>query len=473
MTQYIKSETGLFLPPSAQSRSRGLTGAIGVSGTELNSGFIREIEINPKLRGKTKYRTYSNILSNTSIVAAGTRYFLNLVAKAGWKANPANDTPQAREMADRVMEIIEDMDTAWHRVVRRGAMSRFYGFSIQEWIAKRRPDNTFGFQDVAPRPQITIDRWDCDARTGQVNGVVQKAPNSGQDIYIPRNRLVYIVDDSLNDSPEGLGLFRHLVDTVNRLKAFEKFEGLGFENDLSGTPVARGPLSELQAMVERGDISDTQKAAIEQPLRNWINNHRKGDRQGLLIDSSPYFGRDDAETPSSKNQWDVELLQSNSRTQNYIHQAIERLNREAARVIGVEHLLLGGDSRGSLALSKDKSDNFFLIIDSTLSELETSFQRDLINRLWEINGWDPELRPKLSAESVKFRDVEQITAVLRDMALAGVILDPNDPAINEIRDLIGLSPRAHVDKETESELEEMSLITRGANQDRDNGNSDD
>jgi len=40
---------------------------------------------------------------------------------------------------------------------------------------------------------------------------------------------------------------------------------------------------------------------------------------------------------------------------------------------------------------------------------------------------------------VTFRDAEKVAGVLRDMSTAGAVLDPDDPVINDVRDLLGVS----------------------------------
>ncbi len=135
--------------------------------------------------------------------------------------------------------------------------------------------------------------------------------------------------------------------------------------------------------------------------------------------------------------------------------AIERINREIARILGVEHLLLGGDGKGSLALSRDKTQSFGLIVDSTLTELEFVMKNDVARVIVVLNGWPEELTPKLKTEQVQYRDIEQITQALRDMADAGAPLMPGDPAIDEIRDLLGLSK---VPQEVMDSLLEAAMI---------------
>lgn len=414
------------------------TKTIGAGGTAIWGGFIQELEKDSSLTGIEKFKTYSYILVNTTIVGAGVRYFLNLLAKPSWKVEPADESPEAQEIADFIEDAMQDMETPWHRIVRRAAMYRFYGFSVQEWTAKRRPDGKIGMADIEPRAQITIERWGVD-ESGTVTGVVQRSPQTQNYISIPREKLIYVVDDSLNDSPEGLGLFRHIVKASKELERFELLEGWGFETDLRGVPVGRAPIGDLQRLVDNGTISSDVKAAIEKPIRDFIVNHIKGPKLGLLLDSEVYRADDEASRPSGTYKWDMSLLQSASTSQEAVASAISRKIEDIARVLGVENLLLGAGGKGSLALSRDKSHNFYLVVDSTLSDIRSSVKKDFVDTLMKLNGWPKELAPKLKTDAIQFRDIEQITGALRDMAQAGALLSQDDPAINEVRDLVGLS----------------------------------
>lgn len=415
------------------------TEAVGVGGTAIYGGHIATTEKDARLTGRQRYETFSNILTNVSIVAAGIRYFLNLVAKAGWRVEPADDSPKAKELADTVKNVMDNMERPWHRIVRRSAMYRFYGFSVQEWIAKRREDGLMGFEDIEPRPQITIERWDTEP-SGKVLGAVQRNPQTMDEHNIPREKLVYLVDDSLSDSPEGLGLLRHCVEPAHRLRRYEQLEGFGFEGDLRGIPIGRGPFTELAKMVKAGTISATQKTALELPLRQFIEQHVKNPQLGMLLDSQPWSTTDEKHSPSGLPQWAIELLDGGTYSLAEVHTAIVRVNTELARILGVEHLLLGADSAGgAFALSKDKSHNFGLIIDSTLKEIREQYQKDWLGPLWLLNGWPEELKPTLKTEQVAYRDIEQIASVLREMAQAGIVLDREDEAVLEVFDLLGLS----------------------------------
>ena len=414
------------------------TDTAGVPGTVIIGGYIQDDEKNAKLTGQEKYRTYSNLLVNVAIVGTGVRYFLNLVSKANWQVEPADESTQALEFAEKVENMMTDMVTPWHRVVRRASMYRFYGFSIQEWTAKKNDDGSITFLDIAPRPQITIDRWDTE-KDGTVIGVCQRSLTTFEEIYLPRSKLVYMVDDTLNDSPEGLGLFRHIVEPATRLVRYQQLEGFGFETDLRGIPVGRAPIAELDEQVRAGIIDVAKRTEILEPLTRFIKDHIKHPQLGLLLDSVTYESEDEASRPSNVQQWNIDLLKGGNSSQEPVAKTIERLIREIALILGIEGLLLGSNNVGSQALGVDKSQNLALIVDNTLKELTETFNADLIDPMWEMNGWPEDLKPSFKTDATQFRDIQQITGGLRDLALAGAVLDPDDPAINEVRTLLGLS----------------------------------
>ncbi len=412
---------------------------VGAPGVAIHGGFIFEGEKDSALTGQQKYLTYSDILANVTIVAAGVRFFLNLVAKAKWSAEPADDSEEAKRLADLVQNILYDMKTPWHRVVRRAALYKFYGFAILEWTAKIRDDGVIGFESIDNRSQRSIDRWDVD-QFGRVLGVVQVSPQDSRDIYLPRGKIVHLVDDSLHDSPEGLGLFRHLAKAAKRLERYELLEAWGYETDLRGIPIGRAPLSTLEEKVKNGDMSPEDAAATRRPVEGFIRSHNRTPALGMMLDSAPYKSDGEARTVSSTRQWDIELLKGEGSPHEEVAAAIERTMHEIARVLGVEHLLLGGNDRGSYALSADKSQAFSMIVESALIEIRDTFKADLLVPLFALNGWDPKLMPSFKTDQISYRSIQEVTAALKDLAAAGAPMAPEDPAIAEIYNQIGLTP---------------------------------
>ena len=416
----------------------------GVAGYQIYGGYLVRNEKNPKLVGQNRFVEAQEILSNISIIAASVRYFLNLVAKPQWKVEPADESSEAKAIAEFIDEVINSMETNWSRNVRRSGMYRYHGYGIQEWVAKKRDDGKIGLADIEVRPWNTIERWDIDPK-GNILGVEQHDRQTGGRYYIPRKKIIYFVDDLFTDNPEGQGWFRSLIEPADRMRAYLEIEQLGFQRDMSGIPIGRAPLQEMNAKIGKpkpggGVYTPEDIAAQITGLQNFIQMEVKKNNTSVLLDSATYkdTGADGSKT-TSVLKWGLDLLTGKSESMPEMGAAIERLTYEMARIMGTESILIGQSGGGSLALSRDKSQNLYLMVNSTVIDMAESFERDLIHPICQMNGFDEKLWPSLTAEDVAFRDVEAVAATLRDMATAGAVLSPEDPAIDDIRDMLGIS----------------------------------
>lgn len=459
--QQLPQQIGGSARMAAMSRGLGFNGTMprmrpattmGVSGISVYSGIVRTKEKSADWVGTKKWETIADLSVNVSIVAASVQYFLNMVAHPQWTVKPAieegeEDQPgkgkakrkEAEDLAAFVEEVIHDMTTPWQRIVRRAGMYRFNGFGIQEWIAKKRPDGKIGLLDVEPRPPFTIERWDIDD-DGTILGVWQRSPQTGQLIGLPRGKLVYIVDDTLTDQPDGLGVYRMMGETFNRLKQYLELEARAYERDMRGIPLGRAPISVINQMVNEGKLKKEEGEQMLLGLRNFITTQVRDKDTSLLMDSLPYENQTaDGLTIAGAMQWDVSLMSGGVSGLSEMANAIDRLQREMARIIGTEHLMMGDKGGGSRAMAADKSKNLYLIANSVLGNISDSMDHDLIEPLWILNGFDPELKPYFSTEDVAFKDVQEIATALGSMATAGAVLAPDDPAINDVRDLLGIS----------------------------------
>lgn len=426
----------------------------GVSGTPIYGGYVRSVDQNARVRGPQRFRLASEIATNVSIVSAGLRYFLNLVAKPEWTLEPADESDAAKQAADLMTNIIHDMATPWPRIIRRNGMYRYHGFGIAEWTAKKRPDGKIGFQDIEQRPQHTIWRWGTDNQ-GSITGVWQRDPQTGQELWLPRSKILYLVDDMLTDSPEGSGWFRDLAEPYNRLKRFQELETIGYERNLAGTPIGRVPYGEIKAAEDAGKITAAEGKAMIGAMEDFVDIQAKEPTTSLVLDSATYPNvTEGGPTVSAVAKWGVELLKGDMTGIEHLGVSIDRLVHDMARIIGIESLLVGEKGSGSLALSKSKTENLYVIVNSTLQDMASACDADVIETACALNGIPDELRPHLKTEDVAFTDVESIAAVLRDMAAAGATITPDDPAVNDLRDLCGIS---HTDPATAAKLSDLAL----------------
>ena len=139
----------------------------------------------------------------------------------------------------------------------------------------------FGLQDIQPRAQSTITQFDVNL-DGTVKGVVQESVLTGQEFYLPRRRIIYVVDNSLNDSPEGFGLLRHVIEPAKRLQDLQGKELLGFKHDLNGVPIVYLPLGEMQKATKNGQLAAEEVEQIQRQLANFIENHEHQTHLSLI-----------------------------------------------------------------------------------------------------------------------------------------------------------------------------------------------
>lgn len=415
----------------------------GVSGTPVWGGRVITRDKATQWQGQQRYTTISEMVSNISIVAASVHYFLNLLANPKWTVKPSDEhDAEAIELAAFVESVMHDMETPWPRIIRRAGMYRFYGFSVQEWTAKKRKDGRLGFHDVEVRPQHTIEEWYID-EAGTIRGMWQRSPQTGALLPLPREKVIYLVEDTLTDSPEGLGIFRHLLEPWIRLKQYLELEVRGFERDLRGIPVGRIPYTIINQAVKNGELTELEAKNMTEGLEEFVRLQVKQSDTGITLDSMPYESEAaDGRKVASALQWGLELMTGSGSGLMELAHAIDRTQREMARIIGTEMLMMG-DKTGNKATAQDKSHNLYLIANSVLDNIGFGFQKDFITPLWDLNGFPDEKKPTFIIEDVTFKDVEVMTRALKDMADAGASLSMQDPAINHIRDVAGI-PRIDV-----------------------------
>jgi hypothetical protein len=77
----------------------------------------------------------------------------------------------------------------------------------------------------------------------------------------------------------------------------------------------------------------------------------------------------------------------------------------------------------------------------------------LIGPIWRLNGLDDDMMPKLEPATPSFETIQEMTAGLRDLSIAGAMLLPNDPVVRDIYGRWGLPF-----EERENDDEDLSLI---------------
>ena len=421
--------------PLAKAKSSKPPGSDGIVSY---SGYLQTGE-RGALSGANKWLTYSNAI-NQAVVATGVRYFGNLLAGTKWTAV---ENPLGGEAAKRGAEIVRQglldapLTHPWSMVVRKASMYRILGFSIHAVGFGRRPDGLIAYTDIAHRPQHTIDKWIRPDDTKPWEAVEQLT-SSGQRYTIPLDQAFYCVDDTLTDSPEGVGLLRHVIELVRRLGAYEALEGVAYFSDMGGTPIIRAPIEEIANGASDEDAL-TKILAATAAIRDIAENRIKSPERQMfaMLDSATYRGSN-PDTISGIQKWALEMVQSSTNGLAEMHQVIGRIELQIARVLGIEFAMVGGGATaGSYGMHEDKTSMFASNLQTTLAEVGSFATRQLARRLIRLNGLDPDTAcPTLVAEPISTDAILTVTQALAQLSMAG--LRPDDPARNVIRERLRL-----------------------------------
>jgi hypothetical protein len=427
----------------------------GVPGVNAVGGFLVSPERSPDLAwAPERFKTFNEMVLNNATVGGGVRLFLTTVGGVDWEFTPPGDSgTEGEELAKLVDDILGDMLLPWYRVVRNLALFKLYGFSVLERIAKRRDDGIIGYESIEKRPQFTIEQWDID-EDGLVAGFGQRQPIDGSVLYIPRSKCVYIVDDSITDMPDGVGLLRHIVEVWRQTRRFEQIEGWIYELDARGMPIGGAPLGELAALVGDGKLTAAQRDALIEPIRKIVKTHIKNPLLGLVLDTSVYRSKDAAESPSATRKYSLDLATGGGGEGAVsIDVALKRKAFEMARVLCTEHMLLGGDGKGSLALSAEKRDQFVEMVKSTLRELAWSIKHDVLYPLADMNGWDRALMPDPKPNVLQLANITSFVDTAVKMYNAGHYMPPDDKIWAQARKMIGAAEMQEIPDDIAGELQ--------------------
>ena len=423
---------------------------IGRDATLYFLGQIQERERNFKLKGRQKYVTYAKIYNECTEISASVDWALSLVGNANWSVLPADGDTNDDIAKQFEKMIFDDPITSWDEINKRAAMSKFYGFSLQEIVLKQ-DGGTITIDDIYPVPQQTIDRWiEVD---GKVEGVMQyldyRSFGDKKVIPIPRDRLVYAVERGLSDSAEGYGLFRAAVSDAIRLIEIEDLEMVAYLTDVGGMPFAKIPFAELNRQfptnTSDADTNNRNRAEIDKrilPYSRAIKDYLKGKvGQGLLGESKTYQVTDQntgKTTISNIPEFDFQVVKGEARGLNELYQLKTSYKKDIARVFGTESILLGEGSTGSFALAKEKDSRFAQIVQGILEKNQRVFQRDIVDKLAVENNIPEDRIPRLYVETANNVSLEDKVRVVEELGKNG-LLAADDPLVDEIRTEAGFS----------------------------------
>ena len=434
------------------------TAILGVSGENTINGQIRSDEFLPELRGKKAIRKYREMRDNDSTIGAVMYATEQVLRDVDLKVCPINDSEEAKREADFVESVLCDMDHTLDDHIAEALSCLSYGFAWFEVVYKRRvgptqsndkkrskyTDGRMGVRKIAMRAPWTVSRFDVDNKTGDIQGVYQDGGYAGTTKhYIPSRKSLYYRTTSLNGDPSGRSILRNAYTSYEYLNNLQAIEAIAVERELAGIPVARIPSEYLSPDATSSQVQF--KSNLEQILRDV-----KFNEQGYIITPSDTYPDKDG-SPTNIRLVDVELMSSSGSRNIDIDPIVKRYQHDIARSVLSEFLMLGSQG-GSYALSKSKTDLFLRALESYVQQIVDVLNKQLVERLWELNGLDYSLMPTIKAGDVAPHDLREIAGFLRNLNGADINVSNHPEVIQNLMDIAELN--YDPDGATETTLEE-------------------
>jgi len=433
---------------------------LGVAGDNTYNGQIRADEFLPELRGKKAIRKYREMRDNDSTIGAVMYATEQVLRDVDLKVSPANDTPQAKREAEFVKSVLDDMDHTLDDHVAEALSSLSYGFAWFEVIYKRRngpttrsdkgrskySDGRMGIRKVAIRAPWTISRFDVDTKTGDVLGIYQDGSGYNNSNYIPTRKSLYYRTTTINGDPAGRSILRNAYTSYEYVNNLQSIEAIAVERELAGIPVARIPAEYLS-----GDATAIQSGFVSN-LQAILRDVKFNEQGYIILPSDTYPDKDGA--PTNQRLVDVELMSSSGSRNIEIDPVVRRYQHDIARSVLSEFLMLGGGNTGSYALSKSKTDLFLRALESYIQAIVDVLNKQLVERLWELNGLNYDLMPTIVAGDVAPHDLREIAAFLRNLNGADINVSDHPEVIQDLMDIAELRYDADAAPVTQEEPED-------------------
>ncbi len=417
---------------------------LGVAGDNTYNGQIRADEFLPELRGKKAIRKYREMRDNDSTIGAVMYATEQVLRDVDLKVMPANDSAEAKEEAEFVKSVLDDMDHTLDDHIAESLSNLSYGFAWFEVIYKRRngptersdkkrskySDGRMGVRKIAIRAPWTISRFDVDQQTGDVKGIYQDGSGYNNSNYIPTRKSLYYRTTTINGDPAGRSILRNAYTSYEYVNNLQSIEAIAVERELAGIPVARIPAEYLS-----GDATAAQSGFVNN-LQSILRDVKFNEQGYIILPSDTYPDKDGA--PTNQKLVDVELMSSSGSRNIDIDPVVRRYQHDIARSVLSEFLMLGGGNTGSYALSKSKTDLFLRALESYIQAIVDVLNKQLVERLWELNGLNYDMMPTIVAGDVAPHDLREIAAFLRNLNGADINVSDHPEVIQDLMDIAEL-----------------------------------
>lgn len=433
-------------PPSApdQAKTPASTGfdMYGISGltrygpiSRVYEEFLRE------LQGPQGMKSFREMYDNDPIVGAIMFAANHLARKVSFTINPANESLEAKKVADFVGScLFDDMEASWPDTLSEILTMLPFGWALMEFRMKRRmgeggtstnfnlpilgsyavggvgyqdpefapsrfKDGQVGFRSWSLRSQETLFMWEFDTESRAVV-MQQMAPPDYRIRRIPLSKAFLFRTQVAKNNPEGRSVLRNAWTSYYFKKNLQVFEGIGVERELAGYPI----IQMLEPNPTKGNITpdvfntqDTNMVNLLAYLKKTVRSVRRDEQEGIVM---PWWA-------------EFKLVSSGGRRNFNTNEIIARYDQRIAMSMMADFIMLGHEAVGSKALAATKISLFTSALSSFLDVAKAIIDRQAIPTLLAFNGLPLELSPTIEHGDVESINIQELGAFLKSIAGLG------------------------------------------------------
>lgn len=397
---------------------------IGTDTPEYVRGTLYQ-DYHPRLRGTRALRIYEEMTNDATI--GSILHAINMLLR-GLKWGVHLEEPKDPESirAGKLLEgELAQLEHTWQDFIDQAASSLPYGFSWFETVYRiDQTDGHIGWEKFSFRPQRTLIEW---LWVGRTLWGFRQSIGDGQTVDIPLHKSVHFRPTTATTAPEGRSILRTMYRTYHFKKRAEEFMMIGLERDMDGIPKAGVPTDVLA----RGSGD-----AVYDAIKNVVTRTKQHQQHGILWPN-------DRDPDTGEPLYELDILQHSGRPKVDPIQVQRLLATDMASAVLAQFIMLGRDAVGSRALATPQQELFQAALTGWSDSFQQAFHMQATKRLFALNGIDPNIPVTYRHSGVKETDLMSLGQFLQAAGAAGIPLwsgDPDDPIINEVREIAGLDP---------------------------------
>lgn len=401
----------------------------GISGLQRYGAVSRVYEeFLRELQGPQGMQSYREMMNNDPIVGAILFAALHLCRKVSVQFKPANDSNEARAVADFVgSAIFDDMESSWPDTLSEILTMLPYGWAFLEFRMKRRMgmgpvvmdlpkegnetpdgigiiDNSFvpsmfddgktGFRSWSLRGQDTLYQWEFDEDSKAIV-MQQMAPPDFRIRRIPLSKGFLFRTQVSKNNPEGRSVLRNAWTSYYFKKNLQVFEGIGIERDLAGYPMIQMEKPDIANGLAVPDIWNTKDPAMTALLsgvQKMVRSVRRDEQEGMVL---PWWAKFSLLSTGSRRSFDTNAI-------------IGRYAQSISQSMMADFIMLGHEAVGSKALAATKISLFTSALSSFMDTIGAIIDRQATPILLRFNGIPMKLAPRFTHGDVESVNIAEL-----------------------------------------------------------------